>query len=613
MFKRILFGILILFSGSFKSLSQQFIPEEDLKKVYTYRLNNRNDSALFLLNKISQKFAATNVESGYVYTEMGNIYYQLALDKIALKLYTRAIGVFEKTNDLLGKSIALSNCATVLERTAQSDSTQILFTEALTIQQSLADSAYIAYTLRGLALYELRKKNTVKAQTYFKQALRFYNSDNIKLHKRYAWDVQFIPQQIFLAGFEVYKTTGQADSALHYMQLALQTSKEFGIAQHQVRYKTFLANYLSELKKFTEAEIQLTEALALAKKHNYQWGEFGVLQAYRNFYKAQRDTVKTAQASLRFYEFKDKVFNNKNNDELLVMSNLVLQYENELEIRQQKNVIKEKDEVNALQKKFNQTLLVGLILVAVVLIFTLYLYRSLRKSNTRISGYVKEVETHNETMRMLLSVISHDVRAPFRSLLGLTKITMMEKELPAEEVQLRVAMMHDTAAKGSVLLDNLLQWVALQRDKVLIEKSPVNTSEILDEVTQELANLSLTENVKIERQIFTDTMFTDRNGFKMIVRNLLTNAIRYSAGKKVVVGLKEIDKFVYLHVTDSGPGIPDELLQSLFAKGDMKKVAAKGGGLGLQIVKEMVQQLGGDIRAINLPEGGARFEVRLPN
>jgi C4-dicarboxylate-specific signal transduction histidine kinase len=54
-------------------------------------------------------------------------------------------------------------------------------------------------------------------------------------------------------------------------------------------------------------------------------------------------------------------------------------------------------------------------------------------------------------------------------------------------------------------------------------------------------------------------------------------------------------------------------LQSLFAKGDMKKVAAKGGGLGLQIVKEMIQQLGGDIRAINLPEGGARFEVRLPN
>jgi signal transduction histidine kinase len=216
-------------------------------------------------------------------------------------------------------------------------------------------------------------------------------------------------------------------------------------------------------------------------------------------------------------------------------------------------------------------------------------------------------------MRMLLSVISHDVRAPFRSLLGLTKITMMEKELPAEEVHQRVAMMHDTAAKGSVLLDNLLQWVALQRDKVLIEKSPVNTTEILDEVTQELANLSLTENVKIERQIFNETMFTDRNGFKMIVRNLLTNAIRYSAGKKVVVGLKEIDKFVYLHVTDSGPGIPEELLQSLFAKGDMKKVAAKGGGLGLQIVKEMVQQLGGDIRAINLPEGGARFEVRLPN
>ncbi len=608
----IILCILINFFGYFITYGQKFIPEETLKRVYQYRLNNRNDSALFLLNELSKNFSSQNQESGYVQTEMGNIYYQLSLDQIALKLYTRANEIFEKTNDPLGKSIALSNAALVLERIGKSDSAQLLLQQSLTLQKESKDDVYAAYTLRNMALFALRKKDFASAKNFFIASLKMYNQEKLEKHPRYKWDAQFIPQQIYLAGFELYKTTQQPDSALYCMRKALEQSQKFGIQQHQVRYKTFLANYQIELNQLKDAETTLQEANALVMNYPYPYGKLGILQAYRTLHKAKKDSVSFAKASLLFYDFKDKFFNNKNNDELMVMSNLVLQYENELEIRQQKNIIKEKDEVNALQKKYNQTLLVGLVSVGILFVFTLFLYRSLRKSNQVIKNYVKEVETHNETMRMLLSVISHDVRAPFRSLLGLTKITMMEKELPAEEVQQRVAMMHDTAAKGSVLLDNLLQWVALQRDKVLIEKQIVNTQELIAEVNKELANLSFTENVTIEQQIFLDSFLTDRNAFKTIIRNLLTNAVRYSAGKKVIIAIKQIERFIILHVTDSGPGIPDEQMQQLFQQSDMKKVAAKGSGLGLVIVKEMVQHLNGQIRAVNIPEGGARFEVRIP-
>lgn len=593
-------------------LAQVTISETDLARIYHYRLNNRNDSALFLLNAISKDFSANNNESGYVYTEMGNVYFQLSLDQIALKLYTRANDVFTRTNDPLGKSIALSNAALVIERLHQSDSSQFLLNQSLALQKEIKDNVYAAYTLRNLSLYFLRRKDSKAAIQNFQQSLQLYKEVELKNHPRYKWDAQFIPQQIYLAGFEIYKSNKQQDSALYFINKALEASQKFGIKQHQIRYKTLLANYLIELNQLKEAEQTLQEANNLLKQNPYPFGQLGVLQSYRNLFKMKKDSISFTEASINYYDFKEKIFNNKNNDELLVMSNLVLQYENELEIRQQKNIIKEKDEVNTLQKQLNQTLLIGLVIVCALLIFTLFLYRSLRKSSQLIKNYVKEVETHNETMRMLLSVISHDVRAPFRSLLGLTKITMMEKELPADEVQQRVAMMHDTAAKGSVLLDNLLQWVALQRDKVLIEKQVVNTQELIQEVNKELANLSLTENVTIEQQIFLDSFLTDRNAFKTIVRNLLTNAVRYSSGKKVIIALKQIETFIYLHVTDSGPGIPEEQMHQLFQQSDMKKVAAKGSGLGLIIVKEMVQQLNGQIRALNLPEGGARFEVRIP-
>ncbi|MFN5555366.1 MAG: tetratricopeptide repeat protein, partial [Chryseotalea sp.] len=138
----IILCILINFFGYFITYGQKFIPEETLKRVYQYRLNNRNDSALFLLNELSKNFSSQNQESGYVQTEMGNIYYQLSLDQIALKLYTRANEIFEKTNDPLGKSIALSNAALVLERIGKSDSAQLLLQQSLTLQKESKDDVY---------------------------------------------------------------------------------------------------------------------------------------------------------------------------------------------------------------------------------------------------------------------------------------------------------------------------------------------------------------------------------------------------------------------------------------------------------------------------------------
>ncbi len=159
---------------------------------------------------------------------------------------------------------------------------------------------------------------------------------------------------------------------------------------------------------------------------------------------------------------------------------------------------------------------------------------------------------------------------------------------------------------------NLLQWVALQRDEALIKKETIDVPSLISETLHELSSVALTLNVTIEKNIAVLSYESDRNALKVIVRNLLTNAIKYSTGKKVFLEVTQQNGWVKIQVTDQGPGIPEEIRVSLFDEGDMKKVAAKGGGLGMQIVKKLVGELKGEIQAHNIAEGGARFEVQLP-
>jgi signal transduction histidine kinase len=604
--------ILTSYSANAQMLTERELIDRTLTRVNQYKVNNQNDSALYELLTTAKSLSAGSSQSGYMYVEVGNVYFHLKLYKTAIKFYERANAIFLKHNDLIGQSIVIENYGGIQGRLAHNDSALFYYQKALELQKKAGDKFYAAHSEIAIGLRHSLNGNFEEAKRYAKASLQSIDDNTIVNHPRYRWDVQFIPQQVYLSTSDIFRNAQQYDSAEYYLIEAIRMTKLHGIDPHRVRYITFLATFYLEQKQLPKAYTAINHALSLADSIQYVWGRVGALQVLRNYYNQTKDAKKELEAAFNYLEYKDKMFNERNNDELIVMSNLVLQYENELEIERQQNIVKEKEKINVLQRKQNYLLLGIVIVFAIAFVAIVYLYRSLRQRNKLVKQVSSELQTNNETMRMLLSVISHDLRSPFRSMMGLTKVTMMEQQLTAPELQERVGMMHDTASKGSILLDNLLQWVALQRDKVLIEKTTFSVEDVVNETLQELANLALTEKVTIEKQLYLTTFSSDRNGLKVIVRNLLTNAIKYSANKKVTLAMKAVDENVFIHVTDQGPGIPQEILENLFQQADMKTVAAKGGGLGMVIVKEMVTQLKGDIRAVNLPEGGARFEVRLP-
>jgi signal transduction histidine kinase len=506
----------------------------------------------------------------------------------------------------------LDNIGNIHDRVnPQADSSLHYYTKALTLQEEANDPLYAAHSQRALALYYRRHDNPEAAHAMLNAAIDAIQSPDIRQHPRYAWDVQFIPQQVYLTASEIYQHEKRPDSAEYYLNQAIRMTKVHGIDAHRVRYTTFLGIFYLDQQQYDKAFPTIEYSLKLADSIGYVWGKVTALQALRNYYHQIKDSKKEIEVGYEYLSYKDKMYNERNNDDLIVMSNLILQYENELEIERQQNLIAEKERINAYQQRQNYLLMGILAILSAALISIVYLYRSLKAKNKLVQQYLQELEVSNETMRTMLSVISHDVRSPFNSLLGLSRVTLMEDNLQPNEYRERITMMHDTSAKGLILLDNLLQWVALQRDKTLIKKEAIDVPVLIKETLHELSSVALTQNVTIEQQISVSSYESDRNALKVIVRNLLTNAIKYSSGKKVFLEIAEQHGSLTIRVTDQGPGIPEKIRESLFKEGDMKKVAAKGGGLGMQIVKQLVTDLGGTIQATNLPEGGARFEVIL--
>ncbi len=585
-----------------------------LERVNRFKINNQNDSALYELITLNRTLKQLNQESGYVYVDMGNIYFQLKLDNMARRFYKKALILFGASADKIGESIVLENLGNLHSRTNPgSDSAYFYFNKALDLQQQADDPFYSAHSMRALALYYAHNQQYDKAHALIREAIEALKSDDIRKHARYKWDVQFIPQQVFLTASDIFRSENkQLDSAEYYLKEAIRMTEVYGIAAHRVRYLSFLATFYLEQRNWPKALESVQQSLKLAEEIGYVWGKVGALQVLRNYYHQTKDAQKEVEAAYNYLLYKDQMYNERNTDDLIVMSNLILQYENELEIERQQNLVKEQERINQYQQQQNYLLLGILGVLATGLLAVGLLYGSLRRKNKLIQQYSNELESSNETMRTLLSVISHDVRSPFNSLLGLSKITLMEKELSADEYRQRVTMMHDTSSKGLILLDNLLQWVALQRDQALLKMESVKVAEVVNETLHELSSVALTQNVTIEKDIDDVTLTCDRNALKVVVRNLLTNAIKYSGGKKVFLTVSALQKQLLIEVKDQGPGIPEEILNGLFAKADMKKVAAKGGGLGMQIVKQLVEQLKGTIAARNLEEGGASFEVKLP-
>ncbi|MBN1143367.1 MAG: hypothetical protein JXA72_03050 [Bacteroidales bacterium] len=224
----------------------------------------------------------------------------------------------------------------------------------------------------------------------------------------------------------------------------------------------------------------------------------------------------------------------------------------------------------------------------------------------------------NATKDKLFSIIAHDLKNPFSSILSFSEILLKKFTDLTEDKKLKfINAIFDSSQKIYDLLENLLQWARTQTGNIQHKPEAFNLVEVID------ANVDLVKDMMEEKQIsFTLNskenifVFADRNMINTVIRNLLGNAIKYTEKGTLSVDVTINRNFAEINVTDSGAGISESKMAALFEIDQEKSTAGtrneKGSGLGLLICKEFVQKNGGEITVKSVVGQGATFTFTVP-
>ncbi|MEW5769125.1 MAG: two-component system sensor histidine kinase KdpD [Pseudomonadota bacterium] len=226
------------------------------------------------------------------------------------------------------------------------------------------------------------------------------------------------------------------------------------------------------------------------------------------------------------------------------------------------------------------------------------------------------VRMESERLRnSLLAALSHDLRTPLTVLSGLAdSLPLAGPPLPPRQAEIAEAI-HAESLRTSAMVANLLDMARLQGGEVQLRREWQPLEEVVGAALQAVAGPLARHEVRVELPADLPLLEFDSVLMERVFCNLLENAAKYTPpGSRIEIGAHEEGERVSISVADNGPGLPPGREESLFEKftrGEDESPVA-GVGLGLAIVRAIVQAHQGTVRAENRPEGGARFVITLP-
>lgn len=263
------------------------------------------------------------------------------------------------------------------------------------------------------------------------------------------------------------------------------------------------------------------------------------------------------------------------------------------------------------QKKEQQILLIGAFLIAVLLVGFVVM---LQRNKIRIERQKSELTTLNTTKDKLFAILSHDLRSPVASLKNYLMLTDWGVLSQAEFAE---ATQHLTTQLNNVhtMLDNVLNWALSQMRGIRPNIETIALAPIIEDAMATLTPVAQSKHIGIFNGISPEVqLWVDKNHAAVIFRNLLQNAIKFTpSGGKITFGNVSKEGVNYVTVADTGVGMSEEQMQFLYRLDKNASTSGtdreQGTGLGLVLVKQLVEANGGTIRAKAELTKGTTFTV----
>jgi PAS domain S-box-containing protein len=225
----------------------------------------------------------------------------------------------------------------------------------------------------------------------------------------------------------------------------------------------------------------------------------------------------------------------------------------------------------------------------------------------------------NADKDLFMSILAHDLRNPFNSILGFSELLMDGlRTYDLDTIEKQIGIIHTISQKTYNLLEDLLMWAKSQSGKLDFNPRKIDFSKTCQEIVDNIRTNALSKNISVNYLSTVEIpLSADENMLKIVIRNLLSNAIKFTnPGGHIDITTKQTASYLTVTISDNGVGIAPERVKNLFEISQRITTSGtaneKGTGLGLLLCKEFVEKHSGKIWVESVIGKGSHFKFTLP-
>lgn len=517
---------------------------------------------------------------GVLNNDIGNIFIELNSSREALPYLQKALAIRQKRNEKPEIGKTLNNIGSAYISLRVLDSATNFLSRAEKIKLELNDHRSLAYTYENLGMVAMLQEKFAEALRYHTLSLNYYKES------------QNLP--------------GIAKASMNLAEVQIMHGN----------LKDAAANL--ELADSSNALLQNAKNTMIYYKVKYE------LDSAKKDYAAAFESYKA---------FSNRNFDYFNAEKGRQISRSQEKYE--AEKKQRENVILKKEQHMHLATIQQQKVLVmsavalfcALALIT-IMVYRLYkkqqdLYLELNNKNREVSKQNQIIleqnaalENLNQVKDKIFSVISHDLRSPLAILEGLLFLLKDEK-IDQEQFSKYTDELWRDVKNTAYMMDNMLQWASNQMKGIGVKADDFDLTLLLNQEFELLQTLAKQKEVTLTHQLHQRMMvYADPDMIKLVLRNLINNAIKFTPAGGEVNIMAEVQHFkIEVTVKDNGLGIPAENQHRIFSNIYYSTTGTqneKGCGLGLHLSKDFIERNQGQIWFESRPGAGSSFSFTIP-
>jgi signal transduction histidine kinase len=557
--------------------------------------------------------AADSLNMAYDYNNIGTNYLYAGdylqatenfIQSVRIKEALVAAGVAAADVDLASTLMNIGLSYQNQQDTAQA---RVYFIKAIEEADNVENKSVVAQAQTGLG-------NVLAEQGQFSEAVELLKvAEATLVAQNDLYSLGKLYNNISLA----YAGLQEGAQVIGYANKAIATNRQIGNTQSVALGYVYLGLGYIQTQQLLQAIEVSEEALSLGQASQDNTVMVGALKNLYEAHAALGNYEKAYAYSLEYNELDELMFTE---ERAAQMEQLSARYEADKREIQIENLSQE-TRLQALglarSASERRLLLVLLGSLCIILLLVAYFYRKISQNRKLLAAKNLELDQLNKTKDRFFAIISHDLRGHISAFQGNGQLLrhLMTKNEPGKLDQVTDEIDRNAVALGE-LLENLLHWSMDQLGGYEPRPEAIQLHRAVDEILNSYLLLARAKGLELTADIDdSHRAMVDRNGFSVMIRNLIGNAIKFTETGGVIVETRLEEPYVVISIKDTGIGVPKGLRDSIFEI-DEEKIRRgtrneKGTGLGLNLASEFARANGGKLILKKSREPGSTFLLYL--